>query len=100
MLGQKMANLVYGRDIKHVMLLHIGGMQTIMLPRLLELLKERGFKLITLQEAELDPAYALDSDTPPQWNGTMLQRMMNAKHLAPLPHSEDPFDKLNSLCRY
>ena len=30
-LGQKMARLLYGRDIRHVMLLHLGG--EVLLPR-------------------------------------------------------------------
>ena len=38
--GQKVSNQICGRDIKHVMLLHIGVVETVMLPRLLELLKQ------------------------------------------------------------
>jgi len=38
--GQKVSNQVCGRDIKHVMLLHIGVVETVMLSRLLELLKQ------------------------------------------------------------
>src|SRR5438270_3609276 len=54
---ETMARQIYGRDIKHVMLLHIGSFETVMLPKLLELLKQRDYKLITLQEAESDSAY-------------------------------------------
>jgi peptidoglycan/xylan/chitin deacetylase (PgdA/CDA1 family) len=97
--GEKMSNLVYGRDIKHVMLLHIGAFETVMFPHLLELLKQRGFKLITLQEAESDPAYASDPDLPSNWGGTFLQQMMAAKHI-PLPaESEDRLAKIDALCR-
>jgi peptidoglycan/xylan/chitin deacetylase (PgdA/CDA1 family) len=95
--GQKMANLVYGHDIKHIMLLHIGGFETVMLPKLLELLKERGFKLITLEEAASDPAYATDPDLPGNWGGTFLQQMMIAKHLQ-IPRGEDRMGKMESLC--
>ena len=79
--GQKVSNQIYGRDIKRMMLLLIGVFETVMLPRLLELLKQRGFKLITLQEAESDPAYAHDPDLPSRWGGTLLQQMMVAKHM-------------------
>ena len=97
--GEKMSNLVYGRDIKHVMLLHIGAFETVMLPHLLDLLKQRGFKLITLQEAESDPAYASDPDLPSNWGGTFLQQMMLAKHI-PLPvDSENRLAKIDALCR-
>ncbi len=79
--GQKVSNQICGRDIKHVMLLHIGVLETVMLPRLLELLKQRGFKLITLQEAESDPEYVHDPDLPSRWDGTFLQQMMVAEHM-------------------
>ena len=97
--GQKMSTLVYDRDIKHVMLLHIGGFETVMLPRLLDLLKQRGFKLISLPEAESDPAYAADPDLSSNWGGTFLQQMMLAKHIPPLPLTEDRLARVDALCR-
>ena len=44
------------------MLLHVGGFQMVMLPRLMDLLRREGFTLVTLPEAQADPAYAADSD--------------------------------------
>ncbi len=98
-IGQDMAQRIYGRDIKHVLLLHLGAFETVMLPRLLDLLKERGFELITLQDAEGDPAYALDPDLASGWRGTMLEHMMAARGLAPLRPAEDPFEKMAGVCR-
>jgi peptidoglycan/xylan/chitin deacetylase (PgdA/CDA1 family) len=46
---RKMSMMLYGREVKHVMLLHLGGFETVMLPQLLELLKQKGFKLVTLE---------------------------------------------------
>ena len=40
--GQRGAREIYGRDIAHVMLLHVGAFQMVMLPRLMDLLKEKG----------------------------------------------------------
>ena len=97
--GRKMSELVYGRDIKHVMLLHIGGFETVMLPHLLELLKERNFKLITLPEAESDSAYAVVPDLPSNWNGTFLQQVMAAKHITASERFEDPTSRLEAICR-
>ena len=96
--GQKMSEMVYGRDIKHIMLLHIGGFETVMLPKLLDLLKQKNFKLITLQEAESDPAYAKDADLDSNWGGTFLRQMMRVKHLE-FPPSEDRLSKLDAVCR-
>ena len=50
-LGQKMSQMLYGRDIKHIMLLHVGGFETVMLPEVLKLLEKKHFKLITLGDA-------------------------------------------------
>jgi lysophospholipase L1-like esterase len=96
---QAMAKQIYGHDIKHVMLLHIGGFETVMLPKLLGLLQQRGYKLITLQEAESDPAYAIDPDLPAQTAGTLLDQMMTARHLTAPQRSPAPFEKLEGLCR-
>jgi peptidoglycan/xylan/chitin deacetylase (PgdA/CDA1 family) len=97
--GQEMSQQLFGRDIKHVMLLHIGGFETVMLPRLLDVLQQRGVKLITLPEAESDPAYAIEPDLPSNWSGTFLQQMMVAKHIPEPPRAEDPSAKLDALCR-
>ncbi len=98
-LGPKLANIVYGRDIKHVLLLHVGGFETVMLPHLLELLKQRGFKLVTLPEAESDPAYNSDPDIVLNEGGTLLEEMMVSKHL-PMPvHAPVPIAQLESMCQ-
>ena len=96
--GPKLANLIYGHDIKHVMLLHIGGFETVMLPKLLELLQQNGWKLVTLQDAESDPAYANDPELP-TYGGTFLQQMMQAKHIQPPPPTGGTTLDLNAVCK-
>jgi peptidoglycan/xylan/chitin deacetylase (PgdA/CDA1 family) len=98
-LGQSAAKLLYGRDIKHVLLLHIGGFETVMLPQLLNSLKRQGFRLITLPEAEKDPAYRSDPNLAMKDGGTLLDQMLEARHLDLPPHAEKPYDQLNALCR-
>ena len=90
---------LFGRDIKHVMLLHIGSIEAVMLPELLRLLNERGFTLVTLAQAESDPAYALHPDSRDHWNGTFLEQMMRARHLAMPRDSTDWLSKLGAVCR-
>ena len=97
--GKTLSNLVFGRDIKHVMLLHIGSFETVMLPQLLELLKQRGFILVTLPEAESDPAYSLHPDLPSKWEGTFLDQMIAARHLSPPKNAGDGLAKLDGLCQ-
>lgn len=98
-LGQSAAKLLYGRDIKHVLLLHIGGFETVMLPQLLNSLKRQGFQFITLPNAEKDPAYKSDPNLAMKDGGTLLDQMLEAKHLDLPPHSEKPYDQLEALCR-
>jgi peptidoglycan-N-acetylglucosamine deacetylase len=96
--GPRISRQLYGRDIKHVMLLHVGGFQTIMLPGLLDLLKQRHYKLIPLPAAAADPVYAADPDLSSNWDNLFLQQVMRARHL-PLPTSDDPSAKLGALCK-
>ena len=98
-LGQSAAKLLYGRDIKHVLLLHIGGFETVMLPQLLNSLKRQGFTFITLPQAEKDPAYQSDPDLATKDGGTLLDQMLEAKHLDLPPHPDKPYDQLDALCR-
>jgi peptidoglycan/xylan/chitin deacetylase (PgdA/CDA1 family) len=98
-LGQKMATQVYGRDIKHVLLLHIGAFDSLMLPELLDLLAKQGFHFVTLAEAEKDPAYLRDPDMPFKDGGTLLDQLMESQHLKFPPHAEKPMEKLDSICR-
>jgi peptidoglycan/xylan/chitin deacetylase (PgdA/CDA1 family) len=98
-LGQKMAVQLYGRDIKHVLLLHTGAFDSLMLPELLDLLAKQGFHFVTLPEAEKDPAYLRDPDAAFKDGGTLLDQLMEAQHLKFPPHTEKPLKKLDEICR-
>ena len=54
-LDQKMAQQIFGRRIKHVLLMHIGAFDAVMLPKLLEQMKQDGFKFVTIEEARIGP---------------------------------------------
>jgi peptidoglycan/xylan/chitin deacetylase (PgdA/CDA1 family) len=97
--GQEAAQLVYGRGIAHVMLLHIGGFQTVMLPQLLELLERRGFRLVTLGEAQSDPVYAVDPDQALPGGATLLDRMRAAKAIPATATPDDTFARIAEVCR-
>ena len=96
---QKMSQLLFGRDIKHIMLLHLGGFQTVMLPRLLDLLKQKGFRLVPLEEAESDPAYQSNPNAGLKHGGTLLEQMIEAKHLTYPPVAPKPMKELDAVCR-
>jgi peptidoglycan/xylan/chitin deacetylase (PgdA/CDA1 family) len=100
--GQEAARAIFGRDISHVMLLHIGGFETVMLPRLLDLLTQRGFVITTLEEAQSDPAYAAVPERTADFDGTLLQQLRApsaARSADTTSTSENTFARLGAICR-
>jgi peptidoglycan-N-acetylglucosamine deacetylase len=95
--ARESARRVYGHDIPHVMLLHIGAFETVMLEKLLEIVHDHGLDPVTLDEAESDPAYAVD---PGQTSGgTLLDQMMAMKGIARPASTDDTLKRLDGLCR-
>jgi peptidoglycan/xylan/chitin deacetylase (PgdA/CDA1 family) len=98
-LGRDLSQELFHRDIKHVLLMHIGAFDAQMLPQLLAQMKKQGFKFITLEEAQKDAAYQIDPDVVMK-EGTILQeQIMQARHLQLPPHAEKPMKQLQELCR-
>lgn len=93
-----MAKSLISRDIPYVLLMHVGAFDARMLPRLLDLYRNKGFTFITLKEAENDPFYAssIDPSLPDQPDS--LEGAMHARSL-PLPPRPKPSLDPNSLCR-
>jgi peptidoglycan-N-acetylglucosamine deacetylase len=98
-LGRAQAKLVYGHDIDHVLLLHLGAFSSTILPDALELLKKKGFKLVTLEEAESDPAYESDPDAGLRDAGTLLDQFMQVRQIKYPERAEKPYKELESVCR-
>lgn len=91
------ANALYGRDIPYVLLMHQGSFDARMLPRLLDLYRRKGFRFVTLAEAQRDPHYRSDMDPtlPPQ--PQHLDDALAAKRLAVPPSAPAP--SFDSVCR-
>jgi peptidoglycan/xylan/chitin deacetylase (PgdA/CDA1 family) len=88
---------LYGRDIPHVILLHVGAMTAHMMPRLLKFYRDEGFRFISLPEAEADPAYAADIDPrlPPRNQFFAARAMDQGIKLPPAP---DYSVRLAAMC--
>ncbi len=93
-----LSKALYGRDIPYVLLMHIGAFDAHMLPRLIALYRELGFRFVTLPEAERDPAYASDVDPsqPPEPVGLVAKA--RAKGIA-IPSLYTANAILNDICR-
>ena len=98
-LGRKLANQLYHREVKYIMLLHVGGFQILMLPKLLELLEQQNFKLITLPDAAADPFYAEDPALAANWDELFFEQVLRARRITPSDQSEGALDKLDTVCR-
>lgn len=98
-IGREMAKLVYGHDINHVLLLHLGAFSSTILPDALDLLEKKGFKLVTLEEAESDPAYETDPDAGSKYGGTLLDQWMDAKKITYPAVAEKPYKEMREICK-
>ena len=88
---------LYGRDIAYVLLMHTGSFDARMLPRLIDLYREQGFRFVSLDQAERDPVYreARDPSLPPAAQG--LERRAVARGIT-LPPRPDYAARLAAIC--
>lgn len=98
-LGREQSKLVFGREINYVLLMHLGAFSSSILPDAFKLLKEKGFKLVTLQEAESDPAYESDPDAGLHDAGTFLDQLMQVKQIKYPEHADKPYKALDAVCQ-
>jgi peptidoglycan/xylan/chitin deacetylase (PgdA/CDA1 family) len=57
-----LSKALYGRDIPYVLLMHIGALDSHMLPQLLSMYRKAGFRFVGIQHAERDQFYRSDVD--------------------------------------
>ena len=93
-----MAKTLYGREMPYVLLLHAGAFDARMLPELLALYRSRGFRFISLPEAERDPAYAEDPDFGYHGGGALTEQL-TAKRGLKFPVNTKPYQELEATCR-
>jgi peptidoglycan/xylan/chitin deacetylase (PgdA/CDA1 family) len=98
-LGRAQAKLIYGHEINYVLLMHLGAYSSTIMPDALDLLKKKGFKLVTLEDAQSDPVYQGDPDIGLHDAGTMLDQMMQLKQIKYPEHVDKPYKELQSLCQ-
>jgi peptidoglycan/xylan/chitin deacetylase (PgdA/CDA1 family) len=90
---------LYGRDIPFVLLMHLGGFDARMLPRLLALYKAKGVSFITLDQAEADPFYKVDTDPGLPAGPTTLEQAMAARGISYYPARVVQVMPFDTLCR-
>jgi peptidoglycan/xylan/chitin deacetylase (PgdA/CDA1 family) len=95
---RQLSQMVYGRDVKYVLLMHVGAFDAKMLPELLALYRSKGVTFISLPSAISDPAYRDDPDIGEPTGGAFLELMMKKKKLA-FPENSKPYKELDDTCR-
>jgi len=91
---------VFGRDIHHVMLLHLGAFSSRILPELFRILDEEDYDVVTLEEAQQDPAYDHDPDFAEPRGGTLIELSMQAKQVPwPANAPKLPRERLMNICK-
>jgi peptidoglycan/xylan/chitin deacetylase (PgdA/CDA1 family) len=95
---RELSHIVYGRDVKYVLLMHVGAFDAKMLPELLALYRSKGVSFISLPSAISDPAYRDDPDIGAPTGGALLELMMQKKKL-PFSENSKPYKELDSICR-
>jgi hypothetical protein len=77
-----------------------GSFSGLILPDLFKLLDEEGFDIVTLDEAQLDPVYALDPDFAHPRGGTHIELMMLAKQTdSAHPYPTKPRQRIAEICQ-
>lgn len=97
-LDRAMAKQIYGRQIKYVLLMHIGAFDAEMLPALIAQMKTDGFKFVSLEKAQSDRAYLKDPDAALKEGGTLLDQFYDSRKLTYPPHADKPRKELTALC--
>ena len=90
---------VYGREIKHVLLIHEGAFTALMLPQVLSEFEAEGAHFVTLDQAESDPAYAETDDRA--GDGMLIERTAKEKGIdiwTGAPAGVD-ISNLSALCK-
>jgi len=92
------AHKLYNRDVPYVLLLHVGAFDARMLPELIGLFRERGFKFVTLQQAMADPIYSFDPKVPSPEGNTFNEMVAQSRNIN-VPEITDRSKQLDAICR-
>ncbi|HEY6621647.1 MAG TPA: polysaccharide deacetylase family protein [Steroidobacteraceae bacterium] len=95
---RELSQLLYGRNVQYVLLMHVGAFDARMLPELLALYRAKGVRFISLPDALSDPAYQDDPDIGEPTGGTFLELMMQKKKIQ-FPANAKPYKQLELMCR-
>lgn len=98
-LGRETEQLAFGREIPAVLLLHETSFTTLMLPQLLRLLHQEGFRFSSLPKVESDPAYSLNPNIGVPNGDSFPDAFLDSRKTAYPPFMAEPAHQLDTICR-
>jgi peptidoglycan/xylan/chitin deacetylase (PgdA/CDA1 family) len=97
--GREEELIAFGHEIPNVLLLHETAFTTLMLPDLLKLLDEQGFRFTKLSKVARNPIFSKDFAAGVKGGGSLPDLYLNARRLAYPPFVPEPSARLASLCQ-
>lgn len=97
--GRQEQQTAFGHEIPNVLLLHGTAFTTLMLPRLLALLHQEGFRYESLAKVERNKVYRTDWKIAAPNGDSLTNAALDIHHLPYPPFTPEPEDQLDSVCR-
>jgi peptidoglycan/xylan/chitin deacetylase (PgdA/CDA1 family) len=98
--AQQLARLVVGRDIKHILVLHLSAFTALVLPDVLDAMKADGAAFVELGLALRDPVYAVNPNLPLSAGMDFLEQLATMKRIKdPYRETRYTVESLEALCR-
>jgi peptidoglycan/xylan/chitin deacetylase (PgdA/CDA1 family) len=90
------AHKLYGRDIPYVLLMHVSATSAHMMPQVLRIYRDAGFRFVSLPDAERDPVYRayIDLRLPAPPSAGELAKQKGVRLAAPPDYEAE----LNAIC--
>jgi len=97
--SDRSARALIGRPIRHVLLLHMGAFDVLMLDALLKSFERHGVRFISVAEAMTDPIYSIDADVATKGQANLLLQLQQATGRWPKSRPEtQPPAEVESAC--
>jgi peptidoglycan/xylan/chitin deacetylase (PgdA/CDA1 family) len=93
------ARQIFGRPVRHVLLLHAYVFTAEMVDALLVAYEKMNVKFISLDEALVDPIYRMDPGAAPSLGSTFLEQLVDGQGAPHPPYLMQPLELLEALCR-
>ncbi|MBI3682062.1 MAG: polysaccharide deacetylase family protein [Acidobacteria bacterium] len=81
---------VAGHEVRQILLIHANELNSEVMPKMLELMKKRGYRFISLERALEDPAYKLPDEYAGTGGFSWIHRWSKTKGMRPKGEPDEP----------